>query len=164
MTDTARTWLAELGAADDPRRDGLPHAVLAVAGQAQATSHDSVARVRGVSGRWVVLHASAGSGGGPGRVAVILQDPTPNSIAPLIAAAYGLTRRKRELTDLVLQGYSTRDIAAFLFLSAHTVQQHLKSIFAKTSVRSRRELVGNVFMRHYQPRIAPLGFQTTQAD
>jgi DNA-binding CsgD family transcriptional regulator len=82
------------------------------------------------------------------------------SVAPLIAAAYGLTRRERGLTDFVLQGYPARDIAALLLLSAHTVQQHPKSIFAKTSVRSRRELVGNVFMRHYQPRIASLGVQT----
>ena len=157
ITAPARAWLAELGFTGDPAHDPLPYPLLAVAACARHAASDATARVPTTSGGWVVLQASAASGPGPGRVAIILQAATPTSIAPLIAAAYGLTSRERELTQLVLQGYVTDDIAARLVISPHTVQEHLKSIFAKAGVHSRRELVGQVFMRHYQPRIEPLG-------
>lgn len=41
-------------------------------------------------------------------------------------------------------GSDTREVAARMFLSEHTVQDHLKSIFAKTSARSRRTLLARV--------------------
>ena len=45
------------------------------------------------------------------------------------------------------------EIAAGLFLSPQTVQQHLKSVFEKTGVHTRRELVGRIFQNHYEPRV-----------
>jgi DNA-binding CsgD family transcriptional regulator len=87
------------------------------------------------------------------RVAVIVEPAHPGRIAPLLMAAYGLTEREQEVTRLVLQGESTSDIADRLVVSAHTVQQHLKSIFDKTGVRSRRDLVGKIFFAHYEPRV-----------
>jgi DNA-binding CsgD family transcriptional regulator len=157
VTAAAHSWLTELGFTGDPAHDPLPHALLAVAARARHRAGDAIARAPTISGGWVVLQASAASGPEPGRVAIILQAATLSSIAPLIAAAYSLTRRERELTELVLQGHVTGDIATRLFISPHTVQEHLKSIFAKAGVHSRRELVGQVFMRHYRPRIEPVG-------
>jgi DNA-binding CsgD family transcriptional regulator len=67
-------------------------------------------------------------------------------------SAYGLTAREQDITRLILQGGSTVDIAKELTLSVHTVQEHLKSVFDKTGVHSRRDLVAKVFYAHYEPR------------
>ena len=142
---------------DDGR---LPSAVLSVAARALRTAEGpnapgdvAVARVLSESGTWVVLHGATLVGDGPRRVAVIVEPAQPARITPLLMAAYGLTEREQEVTRHVLQGESTAEIADRLFVSAHTVQQHLKNVFDKTGVRSRRDLVGKVFFSHYEPRL-----------
>jgi DNA-binding CsgD family transcriptional regulator len=138
----------------------LPSSVLAVAGRAARGVRGSadpaevaVARVLTRSGRWVVLHGVPLAQTGPLRVAVIVEPAHPARIAPLLMSAYGLSEREQELTRLVLQGFSTAEIAERLVISVHTVQQHLKSVFDKTGVRSRRELVTKIFLTHYEPRL-----------
>jgi DNA-binding CsgD family transcriptional regulator len=137
----------------------LPTAVLAVAGRAarSATSGDdtaevAVARVLTRSGRWVVLHGVPLAAIDAQRVAVIVEPAHPSRIAPLLMSAYGLTEREQQLTRLVLQGFSTIDIADQLVISVHTVQGHLRNIFTKTGVRTRRDLVTKIFFAHYEPR------------
>jgi DNA-binding CsgD family transcriptional regulator len=151
----AGDWLAELPGGDwSPGR--LPPVVLAVAGRAARLGvhqEETLARVATRSGRWLTVHGIAlESGTGP-RVAVILEPAQPARITPLLMSAYGLTEREQELTRLVLHGHSTAEIAQTLFISPFTVQQHLKSVFDKTYVRSRRDLVGKVFFAHYEPRL-----------
>ena len=68
-------------------------------------------------------------------------------------SAYGLTEREQQLTRLVLQGYSTIEIADHLVISVHTVQGHLRSVFTKTGVCARRDLVTKIFFSHYEPRL-----------
>lgn len=66
---------------------------------------------------------------------------------------YGLTDREMQLTLLVLRGHSTGEIATGLAISPFTVQQHLKAVFDKIGVRSRRELVARIFAKqHPRPR------------
>ena len=113
----------------------------------------AVARVLSRSGRWIVLHGATLVSDGAHRAAVIVEPAHPERITPLLMAAYGLTERERDVTRLVLQGRPTAEIAGALVVSAHTVQQHLKHIFEKTGVRSRRELVGTIFFSHYEPRV-----------
>ena len=45
----------------------------------------------------------------------------------------------------------TAEIAADLYLSAHTVRDHIKAIFEKVGVSSRGELVHKMFAEHYAP-------------
>jgi DNA-binding CsgD family transcriptional regulator len=59
----------------------------------------------------------------------------------LFARAFGLSSRESELLTQLATGIDTRELARRMFLSEHTVQDHLKSIFAKTSARNRRTLL-----------------------
>jgi DNA-binding CsgD family transcriptional regulator len=138
----------------------LPSSVRAVAGRALRTADHpdepgqvAVSRVLSRSGTWVVLHGACLVSTSARRTAVIVEPAHPARIAPLLMSVYGLTEREQDVTRLVLQGNSTAEIAERLVVSAHTVQQHLKSVFDKTGVRSRRDLVGKVFFAHYEPRL-----------
>jgi DNA-binding CsgD family transcriptional regulator len=55
-------------------------------------------------------------------------------------SASGLSKRERELIDLVALGLTDAEIAEKLFISIHTVRSHLDRIKAKTGVRRRAEL------------------------
>jgi DNA-binding CsgD family transcriptional regulator len=109
-------------------------------------------RVRTRSGSWLLLYGTMLTGGTDARTAVIIQPATPAAVAPLVTLAYGLSERESEVTRRCMEGLSTRQMAHALALSPHTVQDHLKSIFTKTGVRSRSELVGQIFLEHYVPR------------
>jgi DNA-binding CsgD family transcriptional regulator len=78
------------------------------------------------------------------RVAIIVQPATPKELIPLILRGYRLTPAERHIAELVLDGRSTKQIASELVVSAHTVQGHLKSVFDKVGVRSRRDLVARL--------------------
>ncbi|MBT8241151.1 MAG: helix-turn-helix transcriptional regulator, partial [Acidimicrobiia bacterium] len=50
------------------------------------------------------------------------------------------------------RGIGTKEIAAELSISVHTVRDHLKSIFDKANVNSRGELVAGLFTNHFLER------------
>ncbi|HLL41242.1 MAG TPA: helix-turn-helix transcriptional regulator [Rubrobacteraceae bacterium] len=163
ITPAAEGWLAEVAKSDWPGSLELPEAVYAVAARLLAlergghTSPDLMPRIRlrTASGRWLVLHASRlRAAETEGRIAVIFEEARPSEIAPLIVDAYGLTKREGEITRLVLRGLSTAEVSEELHITPNTVRDHFKAIFDKVGVRSRRELVGQVFAQHYQPRMA----------
>jgi DNA-binding CsgD family transcriptional regulator len=120
----------------------LPTVVYAVVAALHGGRAAPSARVRAASGQWLALHASRLGGADAGRVAVVVEPCAPRATVPIRLAAYGLSRREAEVARLVLRGASTRAIAAALHISPHTVQDHLKSVFDKLGVRSRRDLVG----------------------
>jgi DNA-binding CsgD family transcriptional regulator len=152
ISPEAEHWLAEWGFA------GLkspPQAIAAVVGAARARadhSHNEIipsARVRLPTGPW--LHVRATHLTRPDRkprTAIVLERASLDQVAPLIARAHQLSQRETQIALLVLRGLSTSEIAAKLFISGYTVQDHLKSIFEKVGVRSRRELARDVFEPH----------------
>ncbi|MDQ1513129.1 MAG: hypothetical protein QOC59_971 [Microbacteriaceae bacterium] len=164
VTPAGQHWMDELIAT--PADGDLPGIVLSVAYRALVAARGGPggggarARVPTVAGGWLVIHGSVLGDPAEGRTAVVLEPARPPGMAAILLAAYGLTPRERELTGLVLQGLSTDQIAERLSLSGYTVQDHLKGVFAKAGVRSRRELVAHVFFQHYVPRMqsgAPIG-------
>ena len=115
----------------------------------------AAARIRGLSGRWLVVHASClrGRDGRPGPTALTIEPAKSAQIAPIIVEAYSLTPREQEITRGVARGLANQEIAVELFLSPHTVRDHLKAIFSKVGVSSRGELVAKLFAEHYGPAL-----------
>ena len=158
-TENAARWLDELG--DSPRRDEPPQAIRAVAARLEAIERAGIAtpgllpraRAQTRSGRWLLLHAARLFGGAERQVAVIVEPASPAEVAPLIMQAYGLTDREAQVAELVLRGLSTSEIVGALSITPLTVQQHLKAVFDKTGVHSRRELVARIFAQQYLPRM-----------
>ncbi len=111
-----------------------------VAVEAGVDQHPPVARVHLASGRWVTVRAARMGE----NIAVTIEETSPAARASLFTRAFGLSARETELVGRLVTGSDTREVAARMFLSEHTVQDHLKSIFAKTSVRSRRTLLARV--------------------
>jgi DNA-binding CsgD family transcriptional regulator len=147
MTEGAEEML------DDLRTHGLdalrtPTAVLAAARRAKTSRATTrvAFRARAQSGRWLKLHASPL--GDDGRVAVMIEVARPTDLVPILLEYYGLTERETEVVFLLARGMSTKEIAAELCLSAHTVNDHIKVIFTKTGVSSRGELVAHLFADH----------------
>ena len=52
-----------------------------------------------------------------------------------------LTRREREVHDLVAAGMTNREVANRLVLSERTVETHVRNILAKLAVTNRTELI-----------------------
>ncbi|MFH1138339.1 MAG: helix-turn-helix transcriptional regulator [Pseudomonadota bacterium] len=57
-------------------------------------------------------------------------------------AARGVSRREMEVVHLVLQGLTNAEISRRLYISLHTVENHLKAIFRKLGVKNRASLIG----------------------
>ena len=68
----------------------------------------------------------------PGLLAAVLPCPRSPGLAPL-------TKREREILDALARGRSSRAIGDELFLSLHTVRNHVQNIITKLQVHSKIE-------------------------
>lgn len=148
-TPAARAWLDALvptgqpGFLGDAVVYGVAGRLLALRRGVAAHAGDRV-RVRTLSGHWAVVESAGLEGGDTGSIAVSIRPAGFDELLDLVCSAYGLSARERELVTLLIAGLDTTAVTRAMFISRHTVQDHLKSIFAKVGVRTRRELVAKL--------------------
>ena len=151
-TGEAEAWLEELASGWRPTYSNLLiHPELLLTSLSALDEGPRRVRLRTRNGTWLIAHAAALSESR--QVALVIEPAKASEIAPIVVEAYGLTPREVEVTRLVARGLSTDEIAATLFLSRHTVRDHLKASFEKVGVSSRGELTSKLFAEHYH---APL--------
>jgi DNA-binding CsgD family transcriptional regulator len=158
-TAAAEYWLAELTEMERADGNTLPIPVRSVVTGLKAIESGRLAvnampkvRLHTRSGHWLMLYASRlKSSGDQAQITVIFEVAQPAEIAPMIMQVYDLTKREGDITQCVLHGWSTNEIAARLHISQHTVQDHLKAIFEKFDVRSRGELAARLFTQQHKP-------------
>jgi DNA-binding CsgD family transcriptional regulator len=106
-------------------------------------SHPPRARVHLGGGVWLTLRAAriVESGKLDADIAVTLDATSTNERMALFSLAHGLSKREAEILAACARGADTRGLAQELFVSENTIQDHFKSIFAKTATRTRGELL-----------------------
>ena len=143
-TDTLRTLVPPA-----ENRSPVPASAYNVAAQLRAVeeavdSNPPMARVHLQHGVWVTARAARIAGVGPPRhhdIAVTIEESSPPERVDLFARVFGLSTREHELLKHLVAGRATKELAQTMWVSENTVQDHLKSIFAKTSSRSRQSLL-----------------------
>jgi DNA-binding CsgD family transcriptional regulator len=144
QTEAAAVALLQLLPPDEPMAP-IPAAAYNVAG-ALIASEEGVpigepwSRVHLGGNRWVTVRASRlGS-----DIAVSIEPSTPAERMDVFARASGLSDREAEVVGLLAVGLDTREIAGQLFLSEHTVNDHVKAVLARTGARNRQQLLARI--------------------
>lgn len=144
QTGAAAEWLHTLL----PAARGLPPVPASVYNSAaqllaiehRVDLHDARARVHLVDGTWITVRAARM---GP-QIVVSMEASSPEERLEVFALAHGLSTREVELLGMLAGGSDTKLIAQRMFLSELTVQDHLKSIFAKSKTHNRRSLLAQI--------------------
>ena len=61
---------------------------------------------------------------------------------------YGLTKREREILQLLVDGMNKKHLADYLSISFYTVNTHLKNIYAKLQVHSQIDVIAKTLKEH----------------
>lgn len=143
MTPQTREYLTAL-VPPAPGQSPVPASAYNVSAQLLAVeagvdAQPPLARVHVRGGRWVTVRAARfGRPGAAGSdIAVTPEEISPSDRVEIFARCHRMTARETEVLALLVTGADTREISAGMFVSEHTVHDHLKSIFAKTACHSR---------------------------
>ena len=81
---------------------------------------------------WVPSRTGSGR-----RRSRVVRNPHRDNEIPL---AVGLTEREQDVVALVRKGLTNREIAAEMYVSEKAVEYHLRNVYGKLGITSRREL------------------------
>jgi DNA-binding CsgD family transcriptional regulator len=141
QTDDAAEALFRLLPPDEPMTP-IPAAAYNIGAALIAQEHgipvgEPWSRVHLGGNRWVTVRASRLGE----DIAVSIEPSTPAERMDLFARACGLSDRESEILALLGVGLDTKEIAGQLFLSEHTVHDHVKAALAKTGARTRQVML-----------------------
>ncbi|WP_277211242.1 helix-turn-helix transcriptional regulator [Isoptericola croceus] len=100
-------------------------------------NHEASARTHLANGFWVSMRAARAES----RIVVTIEAATSVERVDMLARTHGLSPRETEVLNLLVSGADTKSIAATLFLSEHTVHDHVRSILTRTGFRTRQLLL-----------------------
>ena len=149
-TAASQAWLDVL-LPPEPDERTIPASVYNVAAQLIAAAegvdtHPASTRTHLADGFWLTLRAAglsareqepAAAASSAAALVVTIEEASAVERLELFGRAFGLSAREHELLGLLATGSDTRAMARQMSLSGHTIQDHLKSIFAKTGARDR---------------------------
>ena len=142
-TAATRAWIETFPSAEAYAAFGiLPAMVYPVATLARSSTqtHRAHALERTRDGTWVMIEASTLEGGSDVQIAVTLREATAQETFDRLCRISALTNREQFVVAVLLEGLDTRATCERLFISPHTLQDHLKSVFDRLQIHSRREL------------------------
>jgi DNA-binding CsgD family transcriptional regulator len=143
LTAAARAWIETFPSAEIYAAFGmLPAMVYPVATLAQSSKQANRAHAleRTRDGTWVMIEAAVLEGNADGQIALTFREATAQEMFDRLCRIKALSRREREVVAVLLEGVDTRATCERLFITPHTLQDHLKSVFEKLQIHSRRDL------------------------
>lgn len=112
--------------------------------EAEVDTNPPRVRVHLADGLWLTLRAARIGDREPadGRdIAVTIEESSPTERLTVFTKVFALSVREADLLGHLAKGADTRTVASQMGVVEHTVQDHLKSVFAKTSTNNRRMLL-----------------------
>ena len=149
-TAASQAWLNVL-LPPEPGEQAIPASVYNAAAQLIAAeegidTHPASTRTHLADGFWLTVRAARLSASeqepgaapsGAAALVVTIEEASAVERLELFGRVFGLSVREHQLLGLLATGGDTRAMAREMSLSEHTIQDHLKSIFAKTGARDR---------------------------
>jgi DNA-binding CsgD family transcriptional regulator len=139
-TRTLAGWLDALGAEPGGMLPPGFYEIGTRARTADAAGLPASVRIHTATGGWATVEGALLDGTSPGQVAITMRAASTAEVFDLLCKTHAFTRRERQLAAFVAEGLATKQLAAACCISPHTVQDHLKALFAKTGLGSRGEL------------------------